>query len=153
MCVSGEGNGNPLQLSLNKFPDTKRKKINKRLWLHNPFSFHLMVKLCSAQNKKTETPKAEFNSFIIAATYGYIFPILCLKSQWCFYTCNTYLSPFSLHWNVWHGNMRYFSENRVVRCRMKCLGSISYITWNSLWNATRYSPSLHLASLKFLFLM
>ena len=25
-AISGEGNGNPLQLSLNKFPDTKKRK-------------------------------------------------------------------------------------------------------------------------------
>lgn len=83
---------------------------------------------------------------------GYILLILCLKSQWCFYTCNTRGSLVSLRWNVWLWNVRHLSGNRVVMCKMKCFSDISYITWNSLWNASRYSPSLYLESLKFLFL-
>lgn len=129
-----------------KFLGIKKKKKTFDYIIHFLFIWRLGKVLF-----KMKRWRQKFKS-VYCCHRGYILLILCLKSQWCFYTCNTRGSLVSLRWNVWLWNVRHLSGNRVVMCKMKCFSDISYITWNSLWNASRYSPSLYLESLKFLFL-
>lgn len=126
--------------SSEKFPDTKIKNKKYRQTFDYIIHFLLIGKLSHVlcQSKRGKC-KFKFDPFIIVATYESILPVLCRKSQWCFFTWSTCPLLVSLCWNVWFWNVRYLSGNRVVRCKMKCWRDISYITWKSLWNATRES--------------
>lgn len=118
--------------------------------IHFPFSWRLSRVLFKTQRWKHHNFK--FDPFIITVTYVYILAFISLKSQWCFLFYFIYLQHVS---TSGFPVLKCLSLNYEVLLKKRgwCVGQNVWTFLisekNSLCNATRYSPSLYLESLRF----